>query len=462
MRKTVFPVLATLLALTAVRAQAAVLTVGPDGAFDTIQAALAAAGPSTDTHLEIRVQRGTYLENLRTPSPCCSGRLVSVTGGWNATFSSSMLDPTRTVVDGRDRGRVFTIANLDSGRLTIHNLTLREGLVRAGGVYGIGSGAGLRASLTRQSPSGGQLFLTRVDFRFNTIRGAAAGNAEAQGAGAWIHVNGGTLLVDRCRFSNNMIVPGDASLASYGGGLHLQMTGGAAVIGASDFVGNWAYGSRVSHGGGVYALVNPGGNAYLEMGSMDFEGNVVANDIGEGAGAAVRASGGPGATSVLLHHLRVTSHPVGQSQLHANVSANTRLELANSLVADGRGGVRVLANDAEAHMTNLTVANNQLAGIRGSVSSGGQLSVFNSIAFENAGGDLSLSGADVTIGNNLVGVDPRFVAPHAGDYAIDGASLAADAGFNTPPASFGFHDLAGRNRVFNGTVDIGAYEWHPF
>ena len=56
--------------------------------------------------------------------------------------------PAQTLIDGRDRGRVFDAVDLRSGLFTIDNLTLQNGLLRAGGVYGTGAGAGMRASMS--------------------------------------------------------------------------------------------------------------------------------------------------------------------------------------------------------------------------------------------------------------------------------------------------------------------------
>lgn len=440
-------------------AHAALFTVGPSGRYATIQAALTEAMLSpigTGVSHDIRVQRGIYEENLRLPSPCCGvHRSVALTGGWNATFTSQSSDPAATVIDGRDRGRVFTAANMISGYLGVANLTLREGYLRAGGVYGVGAGAGLSASLSGTA----SLRLNDVHVRDNTIRGEGSGDAEAQGAGAMVTTRDSAgFSAYRCRFERNMIVAGDAALSSRGGGVHLQIFGGGAEIWGSDFVGNWAYGSRQSFGGGLYALVERGAGFGLNLDWLTFQGNVVSNTVGDGAGAALVMIGGDGLTDTgRLRRSRFLSHVVGRSQLYATASNGARFEASDSLVADGRGGVYLRGINGDAHLTNLTVADNQLRGIDAAATTG-RVSVFNTIAFANAGGDLVLNGSSVTHGFNLVGMDPRF---RPGSYELDGGSPAADAGTNAPPAGLGSTDLGGRPRVYNGTVDIGAYEWVP-
>jgi hypothetical protein len=439
-------------------AQADVLTVGPEGTYSSIQAALSVAVTRPLGVHEVRVQRGTYTENLRAPNPCCGGRHIQVIGGWYNAFNSRDNDPAKTVIDGRSRGRVFTALGLTAGSLTLSTLTLRGGYLEAGGIHGVATGAGLRATVTGEA----RLALSWVNIQSSVIRGEDGTNAEAQGAGAMV------LLQDAARFSahrvffrNNMIVQGGASsLRAHGGGLHLQIFGGRADVSRNEFTSNWAYGNTYSTGGGLHAMVEQPGGLGLTVVESSFEGNVVHSTLGEGAGAEIRLHDGDGTHTAYLQRCRFRSNIGGRTQLDVSASGGSRFDAWDSLVADGRGGVYVLVNQSQAHLTNLTVADNQLRGIQGSVA-GGTLTVFNSIAFDNAGGDLSLAGSSYHTGFNLVGIDPRFKNPSGGDYDLDMASPAADAGTNTPPAGIGHWDLALRSRVFNGGVDIGAYEWQP-
>jgi hypothetical protein len=445
----------------AMPAGAEVYTVGPSGRFTSIQAALthAAQTPvnptSTVTH-EIRVQRGTYPENLRTPNPCCGRRVIRIRGGWNSTFTSTTGDPAGTVVDGRDRGRVFTALDVSEGQLELSNLTLSQGYLRAGGVYGVATGAGLRASLRGNA----LLILSSVHVRDHTIRGEGTGSSEGQGAGAMVLIEGSAdLLVQDSVFRNNFIVPGSTSMASYGAGLAVQIyERGGLTVWRSEFATNGGFGTRLSDGGGLFATVddNDGGGIFVE--DSYFHGNVVTDAIGQGAGAALRTYEGGGGRTAFVSRCRFLRNRAGRSQLSADVSDGSRFELSDSLVAGGRGGLRLLVNNATAHVTNATVADNELRGIQGSVA-GGLLTVFNTIASLNAGGDMSLTGSMAHSGFNLVGIDPVF---KPGTYDLDGGSPAADAGINTPPAGLGIADLGRHDRVYNGTVDIGADEWTPY
>ena len=69
-------------------AQVVVLTVGPHGGSATIQGAL--AGVVSGWVNEVRIESGTYVENVIVESPTVSftsGEL-HFSGGWNATFTS--------------------------------------------------------------------------------------------------------------------------------------------------------------------------------------------------------------------------------------------------------------------------------------------------------------------------------------------------------------------------------------
>ena len=140
---------------------------------------------------------------------------------------------------------------------------------------------------------------------------------------------------------------------------------------------------------------------------MLFDGNVVAHTNGEGAGLALRTGSGEDRTSGVISRTRFLSHLVGRSQLHVAAGDRTRVDVWDSLVARGYGGVILLATRARVRLTNLTVVDNDSNGIMGS-SNEGSISVFNTIAARNGGIDLRLFGPDVLSGFNLEGVDPGF------------------------------------------------------
>ncbi|MET0554491.1 MAG: choice-of-anchor Q domain-containing protein [Vicinamibacteria bacterium] len=445
--------------LAAARADATIYRVGAAGHYATIQQALTAAataGATTASH-DVRIQSGTYPENLRLPDSCCGGRSIRISGGWNALFNLQGTDPAATVVDGGDRGRVFTATDFISGSLLLDRLTLREGYLLTSGTHNLAGGGGLYARIGGTA----RLSLYRTVLRDNVLRGAGTGNGEAHGAGAQVVLNDASVLsVYDSRFQNNQIVQAAAQLAAYGGGLEVQVRDEArASVQRSEFAGNWAYGSRLSCGGGLFASAWGGNASAITVEDTLFQGNVV-SPIGLGSAVELRASRGPSGAPVAMQvsRGRVLSNIGGSSQVHATASDDARIGISDTLVARGRGGVEVLVNGAFANLTNLTVADNSLKGVVGSVNGGG-LTVVNTIAYRNTDGDLSLAGTPVVSSFNLVGVDPRF---EPGWYELGGGSPAADAGTNVRPAAAGDMDLARRDRTYNGTTDVGAYEWYPY
>ncbi len=83
-----------------------------------------------------------------------------------------------------------------------------------------------------------------------------------------------------------------------------------------------------------------------------------------------------------------------------------------------------------------------------------------------ATGDIYNDTSTVTYGDGMLYTDPQFVAPitataaptTTGDYRLRAGSLAIDAGDNA--AITVTTDLDGNPRIYNGVVDMGAYEAH--
>jgi len=73
---------------TAVVVQAqTILTVGPDGSFDTIQEAINVVVVSTDTEIRVQARGLPYVENLLIPNSFTSGSIL-LYGGWNDSFTA--------------------------------------------------------------------------------------------------------------------------------------------------------------------------------------------------------------------------------------------------------------------------------------------------------------------------------------------------------------------------------------
>jgi hypothetical protein len=138
----------------------------------------------------------------------------------------------------------------------------------------------------------------------------------------------------------------------------------------------------------------------------------------------------------------------------------------SNLIAGNSGGVYLL--DADFVSINDTIADNGGFGVMmtGTVTSTANLvngivwGHTNSfittdpliLTFEASYSDIQGSWA----GTGNINADPQFRSPGAGDYHLEAASPAVDAGTNVgaPPL-----DLDGLPRPYNGIVDMGAYEY---
>ena len=435
---------------------AAVLQV-PTSAHPTVQSALTAVAVLPGTH-DVRLRAGTFHERVTVPAGCCAGE-VRVSGGWDASFSSRVVDPGLTRLDGDAGGRVVSIPDLDSGLLLVENLTIQGGRLRthAGTVaFGAGSAAFVTSS--------GRLAWRGVAFRSNGIVGDKPQQAEAQGAGALMLLeDSARLLVEDCIFEKNAIAEtGGAQLAALGAGLNLQVFGGDAIVRRTTFRYNTATGSVFSRGGGLDALVEDVGGLGLTLEASEFRGNRLAGDgarMGAGAQLSAAESGG-GGPALVARRNRFLANKGGRAQADVTALRGARVDLSDSLIARGdRGGLRVLADDGTAHVTNLTVADQAGRGIETAQAGAGVLSLYNTIAFGNAGGDLAVAaGAPPDAGSNLIGIDPLFGDPSWGEYCLSIGTPALDAGDDAPPGGLGPFELYGRRRVWFGGVDIGACE----
>jgi hypothetical protein len=156
---------------------------------------------------------------------------------------------------------------------------------------------------------------------------------------------------------------------------------------------------------------------------------------------------------------------------------NNSTNFQNCLIANnGRYGIYndSYGSNSQVNFTNCTIASNANAGIQNE--SGFELSITNNIKNtiikDNAGGGIVDGGGGFTTNNisyslveNQFGntANPQFVSPlpntvrsDAGDYRLKWCSLAIGAGNNTGISPL---DLDRNPRNFNGTADMGAFEF---
>jgi len=426
-------------------ASAAVLTVGVHGTYSEIQAAVDAAFGAGST--EIRVERGTYTENIYVQSFFVSDDL-EITGGWNATFAARSSDASLTVIDGSQVDDPVVVIFAGGGTVLVDGFTVTNGYETAGGGF-------------RVAPTGD----TEVTVSNNRIIGNTAASTIPTGAGVQYRQttgNGRFFLIDNLITGNTSENTGSGGAA--GAGVYLF------VYDASSFT---ATGNRITGN----TCVAPMGTAYGcgahllhdSTGTSEFSDNLIkSNRTVTAAGTDVEGAGGSfqmgvngGGTLIARRNLWIDNRDVGsQEGFHVNysLSADHALSVSDSVIAGGPNtGVGAWSYDTSTlHLTNLTIFDHPDLGVhyRGF---GVESTLFNTIVFGSSTLVDSSSGS-MTSGGNLLGVDPDFVDPANWDCRLRSDSPALNGGDNSPPGGLGPTDVQGNPRVLDGVVDVGAYE----
>ena len=420
-------------------------TVGPDGTFATIQAAVNACPVAVECHVDVRAG-GVYSENVVFPISHTSGT-IRVTGGWDASYSTREEGSRLNTIDGGGTGRVLDI-RVGGGAVEIEGFIIENGSdIR---------GAGINVWPNHASDT--IVKLTNLDVRNNH-----ASAAESTGGGIRGQLDGSERLeIVKCAVSSNSVAATSSGNGADGGGVWISAGSTASFLVDDTLVEeNTATGDTAGKtGAGQYFALF--GDASGEITNMEVTGNTAAGtfdgvtgtggflDLGENASLVVRRC-------VWGLNSNLTGAPGEQLRIQT-YNDTTLLVSDTGIVLGDQDGLNAVAYDAsQQRFVNLTVADNSLIGIGVNLIGSATASLYNSIAYGN-GTDAYLLG--VTTGTNLIGIDPIWVAPGppSYNYHLDQGSPALDAGNNAPPGGLGPLDLDGLPRIQNSTVDIGCYE----
>ncbi len=359
-----------------------------------------------------------------------------------------------TILDGAGNDRILDIPVPGIGiQVTIHNLTIQNGLASAGG--------GIRVL-------GNRLALSDCEVSAN----------HATGNGGGVYSSGGTVSIDNSLLAGNLA-------GGPGGGLSL--TAGSAVSVTQTVIS----GNQAESGGGVEVSysANP----------LNIRNSTVANNI--------TTSGRKGAGLYAWQaHTNILNSTFSGNQGGGIHNAYSTLNIANSTITGNTAQVGAgVFNQSKLNMSHVTIAGNTAgAGKAGGVFNQGTLRIRNSMMarnFEVYGGEIDCSGSFSSFGYNLIGNNFGCIAsfpaglPNANnDYAgtgslpldpqLDGLTgdpahyllqLASPAVDQIPAASCTylsqgpnplfaegapvFTDQAGNAR--DTSCDIGAYEVPP-
>lgn len=442
---------AILLLPAAAPAAAAVLTVGPGGTHATVQAAVDAA-VATPVDDELRLRATTFFEQVDVSAVSDLGGRLELSGGWDAAYAVRDPTPGATALDGGGTGRVFFAPFLDAGQLVLRGLAFRNGVAGAGLAYGGGLDLGVGASV--QVTIEDCLF----DSNLATTDTGAFGSA---GGGAAISTNGSAEVhLAGVAFTGNQVFIDDTIGAPRGGGIHLYAGGSSRIVlrhGVAS--GNVVLGGTQRKGAGISASADEDATIAIE----DFrvtDNHCDLVDVVEVRGHGIE--GGANGNGVLeLRRLEVTENWSGTGdgwpQVLFNLFGGT-VHFTDSVVARAGMGLEVGSNAATLYLTNLTVTDHEAIGANVSVGAPGSARVVNTIAWDNAGGNLVLTGGAATGADNLVGIDPGFVDAPGGDYRLSSGSVAENAGNAAPDGGLGRFDLAHAPRSVGAGVDQGALE----
>ncbi|QTE22995.1 FG-GAP-like repeat-containing protein [Polaribacter cellanae] len=177
----------------------------------------------------------------------------------------------------------------------------------------------------------------------------------------------------------------------------------------------------------------------------------------------------------------LTAKPTGANGVGAGIvvyESTASVKVNNSLFYNNTatyGGAISVETGAQLDLVNCTLVNNTATNTGGglhSANSANVVNITNSVFSGNTGTVKNANGSGLTINNsylqgenptgtaNIDGTtitDPLFVNVANNDFSLKENSPLVDVGNNT--ANKSTKDLAGNSRVFNTTIDLGAYEY---
>ncbi len=365
----------------------------------------------------VYVQAGTFIGNFTMKDG------VQVSGGWDANFETKT--EYGTILDAQSNGRVLNQPDAFSVPTVWSNFTIQNGKLTAQPADKGGAGVWLNKN--------GQVKHCLIQNNTFTHDGTCMGG----GVGNDV-VNANTdVLVDDCIIRNNC--------ATHGGGVRLRGT---------------IQNSIIENNNTKDVKAGPAGGAHLQGGRM--VNCIVRNNTSGGDTGGVRLYDKCQLIGSLIANNTATNTVggVGIESANSDVIGNTIV--CNEELKDqetvSKCGLSCGATDAD----NGCLSNNVIWGNkhRGVVQDAQiyYVSHYNNRDYNAVNKQTTNKAHSIALNPDNMAVDgPHFADPENGDFTILSTSVLVEGGDNTLATAS--KDLAGNNRIINGHVDYGCYEY---
>jgi hypothetical protein len=376
----------------------------------TIQAGIDAAKKGD----RVLVAPGTYTENINF-----SGKAITVTSSGGAAT---------TIIDG---GKIAPVAMFSSGegsKSVLSHFTLQNGT----------------STFATQYAGGG----VYIDGSSPTIANNIIQNNSACSDGGGIGVSFGSPLIKDNTIKNNF----QSGCSGGPGG------GGIAVLGAgsAQIIGNKIQNNVWPGNGGAITLFSAGTPTIMN--------NIISDnssDGGQGGGIWIVND----SEALIVQNLFYGNTAAQGGAIYLSIPAIPGLTLVNNTIIGGTGATQGSAVWAGGFDNQVQFFNNLMIGLSGqnAVYCDGSYSpqpptFTNNDTYSPSGSGLEGTCASESSENGNLSLDPMFVKPSKNKYQLQAGSSAINTGDNSSP-DLPKKDLAGKPRIVNGTVDMGAYEF---
>jgi hypothetical protein len=350
------------------------------------------------------------------------------------------------ILDGQNLTRIAYFHSGETGTSILSGFTIQNGIADKGGaIY-----------CEESSPT-----ITQCTIRRNNA------NAEP-GQGGAICLKSSSASITYCQISDNTV---SGTYTSYGGGIYSSAS--------SPNISNCTISGNTAATSGCCGLASYGGGAYIEGGSPVISGvSIVGNTSSASSLFSYQPYGGGiyfKSSSPFISNsiIRNNSTSANSDSYGGGVFAQSSFLSAENLIINSNSsnrGAGIYLDSSFANLTNCTILRN-IAALEGGglYCANSSPQVVNCILWEDIPAEILTSGSGnptVTYSDVLGGYagtgnlnsNPLFVNIAGQDFHLTAASPCINAGNNGAPY-LPTKDMDGQPRIWNGTVDMGAYEY---